>query len=122
MSVDFGAVKRPARERLLLLLNDLAWHEYSELQHAAGVRYGARVLELKRLGYQIRTEGKKENGLRYRLVSNVPGAAQGKRVKVLLREADAELLYAFAVEKEMIPAVIALAEALGTFKENRGKL
>lgn len=34
--------------RLRNLLGDMRWHSMSELQEAAGYRYGARLLELRR--------------------------------------------------------------------------
>ncbi len=122
MSTDFAIEKLPARIRVLDLLRDLQWHGFQELHEVGGVRYSARLLELRRLGYDIVTEGQKKLGLRYRLVSPRPGARQGKRVKVFLREQDAITLLAVANRDGMTEAREALADAIGSFQTNRYKL
>lgn len=119
--VDFAKVKRPARERVRILLSDLRWHSYAELHTVGGIRYSARLLELKRLGYDIDTVGDKEVGLRYRLISNTPGKPQEKRVKVFLTRADAAIL--LLVAKQSMPdAAEEIEGALRSFDMNAHKL
>jgi hypothetical protein len=117
LSIDYGRRYRTAREALLGLLWDLSWHRHEELARAAGVRYGARLLELRRLGYVLETE-ELEEGKRYRLMSRERGAPQEKRVKCLLTEIDAESVVVGAPTDEARRAV---SDALGSFRSNRGK-
>jgi len=56
-STDYGKSKSTGRERLLDLLSDCGWHPCSQLLEHGGVRYSARVLELKRLGVCDREPG-----------------------------------------------------------------
>lgn len=121
MSADFAVVKESARDRVLALLWDLVWHGYEELHRTGGIRYSARLLELRRLGYDIVTEGKKESGLRYRLRSRTPGEPQGKRVKVFLDESDAVQLFSWAKRAGM-GAATQLRTAIESFHHNRDKL
>lgn len=79
MSLDHGAHNVTRRERVLSLLSDLGWHSYRALVTVGGLRYGARVLELRREGYQIEVRALDVEGQEYRLTSLVKGAAQGKR-------------------------------------------
>lgn len=127
MSVDYAAKKRPQRERVLEVLSDLQWHPYMDLAAVGGVRYSARLLELKRLGYEIETRtvlGKGETGFDYRLVSKTPGTPQPKLVKVFLTEAQAEAIVQYT--HNWPPAVVegrkAVKAALGSFRANRHKL
>lgn len=109
---------RSARDTLLSLLSDLGWHHNRELR-VAGVRYSARLLELKRLGYQIERRAI-EGGHEYRLVSLRRQAPKEKMVKVFLVEADASAI----VERRAITdtAMAAIRDALGSFMNNRDKL
>lgn len=123
MSTDFAKVKAPARERLFLLLSDLDWHGYEELHQTGGVRYSARLLELKRLGYSIETAGEKEQGLKYRLTSHDRGKPKSKRVKVFLLESDARTLLGVASrEHGLADAKASLEDAINSFEANRYKL
>jgi len=120
MSTDFGVKYETARDRLLRLVLDLQWHNRQELEAAAGNRYAARVLELKRLGYVVEDrESATGHGKDYRLTSRTPGAPQEKKVKVFLSEEDAELLLAGQVTGE---AEAAVEDALGSFRANKHKL
>lgn len=120
MSRDHAVWNKTARVRLLELLQDLGWHDYYELAKVAGVRYSARLLELKRLGYEIEDEeSSSSRGKRYRLLSLEPGECKGKTVKVYLTEDEAAALVGrvfcdSAVEK--------IRDALGSFRFNRDKL
>lgn len=123
MSIDFAELHKTARGRVLLALRDQRWHKHQELKNAGGVRYSARVLELKRLGYCIESrpfQGKRENGNEYRLMSLKPGTPQGKRVKVYLEEADADALVKMG--KLSRRAKRAVEDALGSFRSNKHKL
>lgn len=116
--MNFAAKKKPARERLLDLLSDYRWHSFMECKAAGGIRYGARILELKRLGYTIESQGKRGDGYNYCLTGM--GMPQMKRVKALLVESDVISL----IENNSIPATAksALEKALYSFQANREKL
>lgn len=123
MSIDYAELKKTARGRVLLLLTDLHWHTHVELQRQGGARYGARVLELKRLGYEIEDrhiDDDQRNGKEYRLVSLQPGQPQAKRVKVYLDAADV----ASILHHQTMPwrARKALEDAYRSFKANEDKL
>jgi hypothetical protein len=119
MSVDYAEKYEPARDRLLRLMRDGAWHSWKELEGVAGNRYAARLHELKRLGYDVESEVNEDDGKRYRFTSPFPGAPQPKRVKVYLAERDAQLL----AEGEITPtANAAVTDALASFQHNRSKL
>lgn len=120
MSQDYAKLNHPARVRILQLLSDLRWHEFAELRRVGGVRYSARILELKRLGYEIEDEPLEPQGKRYRLCRRTPGRKRGKRVKAFLEEADARA----AAEDGLLTdgARTAIADALGSFEANRDKL
>lgn len=109
---------RSARARLLTLLWDLQWHHNRELR-VAGNRYSARMLELRRLGYQIE-KCTAQTGHQYRLISHEPEKRQGKMVKVYLPEEDA----AAAAEDHRITelAAGAIKQALVSFRANVGRL
>lgn len=128
MSVDFAELKKTQRGRVLKLLLDLEWHPYMDLAAVGGVRYSARLLELKRMGYEVETRtvhGKGETGLDYRLKSSIPGVPQKKLVKVFLTEEQAE---AILNHTQMAPwphlqeAKRELGKALASFRTNRHKL
>lgn len=117
--MNFGTEKLALRERVLSLLSDLGWHSFSQIHSVGGIRYSARLLELKRLGYRIEDRATGTDGKDYRLISLTPGPAQEKRVKVFLRETDAEKL---VVGKITRAAIAAVSDALGSFKTNRDNL
>jgi len=121
MSRDYGVEYKTARDRLYDLLADLYWHSAKELSRVGGVRYGARILELKRLGYQIESrEVEGQEGKDYRLISRHKGSPQQKRVKVLLTEDDAhDLAYNDTLTDR---ARDAIQNALGSFRTNKDKL
>jgi hypothetical protein len=94
---NFGLTKKPQRDKVLDALWDCKWHTFRELSQVGGIRYSARLLELKRLGYKIEDREMsivldKVDGKEYRLTSRTPGAPQGKKVKVFLDERDANAL------------------------------
>lgn len=124
MTIDPGDLKRPARERILALLSDLEWHSYKEVHRTGSIRYSARLLELKHLGYQIETRENAEGnlGLDYRLVSLIKGAPQKKLVKVFLEEEDAKELSTLAERHRLDRAFQALDGAIKSFEINRHKL
>lgn len=124
MSTDFGTVCAPKRERLLRLLSDLQWHEPQEmLRYTGSWRFGALVLQLKRMGYQFESQhipGTNPPQTRFRLVSMVRGEPQPKLVRVYLHEQDAD---AICYRNEVpVRARIDLSEALHKYRANRHKL
>jgi hypothetical protein len=119
MSTDYAEVNKTKRQRVLELLSDLQWHTHVELQVVGGVRYGARLLELKRLGYAIEDQSLEPQGKRYRLASMVRGAPQEKRVKVFLSKEDAQMLLEDVVTTESHDAV---RDALSSYLSNEHKL
>lgn len=120
MTIDHAAIHRPQRERVLDLLRDLQWHDFSELHRVGGIRYSARLLELKRSGYRIADESYVD-GKRYRLLSSEPdGIPPPKRVKVFLTAHDAgRLLETGHLTAE---ARRALQSAVYSFRHNADKL
>ncbi len=119
MSTDYAELNKTARGRVLQLLLDLAWHGYAQLRRVGGIRYSARILELKRLGYRIEDEPLEPQGKRYRLVSPTPSAAKGKKVKVYISESGAQALLEGHITNTVKNAV---ADALGSFRTNKHKL
>lgn len=121
MSKDHAKTHATKREQIYYLLSDREWHTAKELNKVGGVRYSARLLELKRLGYKIESkevEGK--NYKSYRLASILRGPCQGKRVKVLLDEGDVDELLESGILT--LSAEAALKDALGSFRTNKHKL
>jgi hypothetical protein len=121
MSTDHAHVHETKRAALFRLLSDGRWHAHYELAGVGGVRYSARLLELKRLGYGIdSTDVAGEQGKRYRLASTEPGALRTKKVKVYLEEPDVLAM----VDRGFIPpaAKAALVDAHASFDTNREKL
>ena len=121
MTTDHAQTHMPKRERLRLLLWDLRWHAHAELRGVAGVRYSARLLELKRLGFEVEDEPiQGDTGKRYRLKSHTPGAPKVKLVKVYLREQDCARL----VERGEVGLHLenCIAGALQSFRQNKDKL
>jgi len=105
------------RDRVFYLLSDLQWHPWKELSEAGGSRYSARILELRRLGYQIDSKPLPGAGREYRMASQDPCKTLPKRVRVLLREEDLEAILESSGISEGIRAT--LSEALETFKSNK---
>jgi hypothetical protein len=118
-TIDHAAVHIPQRQRVFSLLSDLDWHPFTELHRVGGIRYSARLLELKRLGYRIEDEPYGEDGKRYRLVSLEVGVPLPKRVKVFLTLHDARRLLDGVVTS---PARTAVQKAVGSFQDNADKL
>jgi len=121
MSVDYAKVKEPARKRVLALLSDLQVHNWRAIHRVGGVRYSARILELKRLGYKILSWGN-EHGKDYQLKSLRRSKPQGKHVKIFLDERDAEKLFRYTKKYRMPKAARQFEDALGSYRENIGKL
>jgi hypothetical protein len=121
VSTDHAELNVSQREALFALLSDAQWHPHYELARVAGVRYGARVLELRRLGFDIETEdcAGSAQGKTYRMPSTIAGPPQPKRVKVLLEETDV-----LCMVRGYVPpsARIALNDAHASFDTNREKL
>ena len=121
MSIDHSEVHLTQRDAVQRLLSDGRWHAHHELAAVGGVRYSARLLELRRLGYEIESrELPRGSGKVYRMPSVTPGARQAKRVKVLLDEHDVLRLIYDGVLSESARA--ALRDAHGSYDANRGKL
>jgi hypothetical protein len=118
MSTDYAEEKRPARERLLTLLKDGKWHPWSAMRQAGGMRYSARLLELKRLGYEFESRGRAETGKDYRLTGK--GEPKEKRVKVFLTEDQAKYLIRRVSDREDVRE--ALMSAVATFQTRRDHL
>jgi len=118
MSTDFGAEKKPARERLLDLLWDKQWHTWAECRGEGGMRYSARMLELRRLGWVIESRGADTEGKDYRLTGM--GPPQDKKVRVFFEEA--EVQYLLAMPGLTLLTRDTLTKAYGSFKANKGKL
>jgi hypothetical protein len=127
MSTDYGKLKPNERDRnkLLELLMDMRWHTPGEMRKAGGVRYSARLLELKRLGYKIddRPRSGEEQGKEYVLVSLVPGTPQKKRAVVYLDDKDlADIVAGKSMDQLSKKAQRELRQALVRFQNNREKL
>jgi len=121
MSVDYGVKYATARERILANLKSMQWRSWRVLRRSGGVRYGARLRELKRLGYQIEDATSNDNeGKVYRLLSPTPGPPQAKMVKVYLPEKNVIVL----LDNFELPAATRamLLDALRSFQHNRHKL
>ena len=118
MSIDYGEEKRTCRDRLLALLVDNEWHDWSECESVGGMRYSARILELRRLGHHIERQGRKPDGCKYRLTSK--GSPQPKRVRVYLDESDAEEM--LLLDGLPLTAAAAIVGALASYDKNRDKL
>ena len=121
MKADFGSRYSTARTRILGYLSDLKWHTHRELAHIGGNRYGARLGELRRLGYLIESRDIVDgHGKRYRLQALEPSMRKPKRVKMLLSERDAEMV---AQVPGLSPAGRdAIDDALASYRANRTKL
>jgi hypothetical protein len=121
MSTDHAHVHETKRDAVFRLLSDGRWHAHYEIASVGGVRYSARILELKRMGYTIEAQdGQIEQGRVYRMPSLAIGPVQTKRVKVYLEERDVCRM----LDGGIIPATAkaALASAHASFDTNREKL
>lgn len=117
--IDYAAHFRSAREALLDLLGDLGWHGWGECSARAGIRYGARVRELRQEGYTIEDEPHGD-GKRYRLASLTPGAATtATRVRLMLEHDEMEML----ADNLFVPAAIRTAarKALASHRPTKKK-
>lgn len=120
MSVDYGEKHVSARAKLFALMQDCQWHSWRELQAVAGNRYGARLLELRRLGYRFADpEPEGEDGQRYRLLSIHPDRPQLKRVKILMDEKE---VIALLRGDMSLFARQAIVDALKSYQHNKAKL
>lgn len=121
MSIDYGCVKKPQRQKLLELLSDLQWHSSDEIHEAGGKRAGARLLELKRQGYSIDSTPKDSEGSKlYRLMSLTPGKPKPKLVKVFLEPDDVQR---FLESKFVcIRFVNAVKDGYASYQQNRERL
>ena len=120
-SPDYGKKYKTLRDALLALLWDGVWHTHKECVRVANPRFSARLLELKRIGYQIESrESPSGHGKNYRLISRKIGVPQGKNVKVFLTESDAEEI----TENGILTTAAqeAVKEALLSFQANKDKL
>lgn len=116
---DFAQQYKSARDSILALLADRKFHSWTELKGVGGVRYGARLLELRRLGWQMESIENSDDGKSYRLLSTEPEKPQVKRVKIFMTEEDA----ARASRGELTGAAKeAVAQALASFRVNKDKL
>jgi hypothetical protein len=108
-----------SRAQLLLRMGDLQWHHGEDLAKFAGIRYGARLLELKQRGYVIEERGPDAGGWKsYRLAMRMPfGAHQGERARIYIDVADLEVM----VNSGSVPASAAplLEAALARAKEKQ---
>lgn len=119
MSRDYGVLMKTARDRVRDLLWDLKWHHFNELGRVGGVRYGARLLELRRLGWEIETRDLEPKGKEYRMIRRENGKPQGKQVKVFLDEDDAAALLAGTLTRK---AKMAVLDGLKSYRVNKDKL
>ena len=121
-SDDFAKTHKTKRSKLLNLLWDLDWHHHTELS-VAGVRYSARLLELKRLGYTIETKPNLHtHGNYYRLVSHEQSLPQERQVKVFLDPSDVAYLLDWKSSHLRPTARKQLSDALARYKANITKL
>lgn len=121
MRKNYGVLHKSARDRLLDLLSDFEWHTYKECHLVGGVRYGARILELKRLGYKVESteDPSAKDGNLYRLVSLEKGPPQEKQVKLFLTEKESRELLASSLSSSIITKT---GNALTSFIVNKHKL
>lgn len=118
-AVDFATKYASARERLLREMSALQWCSRHQLESWAGNRYGARIRELRRLGYPIE-DREVEDGKEYRLISATPtGPTAPKKVRVYLNEGDAVDLINGRLS---MFARCDLQVALGKFRMNKERL
>ena len=121
MSEDYGVKYATARDRVLAELKSMQWTSWKTLRRTGGVRYGARIRELRRLGYKIEdgpTNG--PDGKAYRLRSLRPGAPEEKHVKIYLPESHVINLLDNYEIPDFTRTLILIA--LRTFQANKDKL
>lgn len=122
-SEDFAKTHSPSRAKLLRLLWDMEWHHHSELR-VAGVRYSARLLELKRLGYWIASalllNG--ESGKRYCLMSRTPTFPKKRQIKVFLDPQDVAFLLFHKADHLPANTLEQLDHAYARYVDNINKL
>lgn len=120
MPVDYGKDFVSTRDAIFNILSDLEWHTWDELKQKGGIRYSARLLELKHLGYLIQDRPTGVlHGKQYKLESLTPTAVLKKRVKIYLEENDAKKLAERVLTRSAIRAV---KESLISFLSNKHKL
>ncbi len=68
MTTAFFAEVTPKRGGLLAMLSDGQWHDQHACTEAGGMRFGARIRELREAGYQIETQRLGPRRFFYRLV------------------------------------------------------
>jgi hypothetical protein len=125
MSTDYAKINERDRNKLLKLMMDMKWHKPIEMRKAGGVRYSARLLELKRLGYKFddRPLNGEDQGKEYILLSLIPGRPQEKRAKVLLSETDLAMIVGSSVMSSLsTKGADELKKALIRYQMNRKKL
>jgi hypothetical protein len=118
---NFGEDFASARQRILDELLSMQWRGWRYLERIGGIRYGARILELKRLGYKLEAAPTNDpHGKMYRLLSPDPGEPQLKQVKIYLPE---EYVIELLTEGKLRPEAEAIvAKALRIFQANKHKL
>lgn len=123
MARDYAGEYRNARQRVLDALFDGEWHSYNELERVGGVRYGARLLELRRLGWRIASVPRDDpnGGKDYRLVSRL-GVGRGpkRRVRLYLDPDEAAVVAAAHSLRQTIRSKA--RRALARYIANEGKL
>ena len=121
MAVDMAAVKADNRTRVLELLESPrhSWKTRRQIERAGGNRYGARLHELKRLGYLIESRGNAygPDGKEYKLTGK--GEPIPKMVRVYMTEADAIELEA---GRTTTKAQASVASGLRKFRNHRNNL
>lgn len=117
MTTDYAREYRTARERIRAFLADGQWHSWRQLRAVGGVRYGARLLELRRLGHRVETLKLSEGGKTYRLNGRMDPPE--KKVKVFLTAEQARSISDWVL---LDGAVEAVRDALASFECNEGKL
>jgi hypothetical protein len=119
-AIDWAQERTSDRARVLDVLSDRCWHGNGELARICN-RYGARILELKREGWDIEAEPLPgAQGNRFRLVSSKKGPpVKTRKVRIYLEESDAREL---AAGRLTLFARHEIAEALSRLEANRGKL
>jgi len=121
MSTNYAVKYETARDRVLLELQSLDWVSWKVMRRIGGVRYSARLRELKRLGYKLEDEADPSgDGKRYRLLDLVPTRPAVKLVKIYLPEREVEILILDRSVSDEAKDI--LAKALRIFRANKHKL
>lgn len=119
MIADHAVKYASARDAVLEALRSGAWVSWRQLNAIAGVRYGARIRELKRLGYQIEATEREDHGRSCRLISPDLGHAREKRIRIYLDEQDALEMSRGNVT---LTAIGEVRSSLQRFRKYRGRL